>query len=376
MATVQVSTFAAFASAVAVQGDTVEVTADLDVAAEYPNGYTSPLNIKASVINGNGHAVKNIKPTDGDSDALFQFGKNGEWIGSDDPSKHTTINRLHFQNCEPKNFAFWNGNWYKVTFNGCHFEFGGDSMKIIAQANWSYSSIAELLFSGCWFDIEIGASLAYLFNGSSTSASTAVRLTNCVINLTDSGNNGNTFEEPFLNIYEIERCVVMGSLDTACLKNASTDLLQIRSNSPEISKVNSYFNATITNDAAKTITLTMSSVSGSLYPDQQVAINSDRLATGITITDVSGEPSINTDMQMKAGRGLDMPASPTDDEWRVDPAYNGGFPFFVFSVPELQSLWSYNPPTPKMLAGSIPVTKVYIGGVEASAVYLGSEKVL
>lgn len=375
MATVQVTTFAAFVDAVKVQGDTVEVMNDLDIAAEYPNGYPYPLNIMASVINGNGHAVKNIRETDGDADALFQFGVDGQSIYEDDASKYTEINRLHFRSCTPKKIAIMNGNWYQAAFNNCYFQFSGDSMVEIAAAYYNYSAVSALCFVGCWFDIEIGANLLWLFTGH-TNNNTRLEFVNTVFRITDGGTNSGKLETPFLDIYRMLRCAVLGKFDTKCFKSANLDLLGFKY-SPAISVLNSYFNPDITNTDGRTIGLYMSVANGYSYPHQKIAVNSDKFASGITITDDHDQPAINTDAQMKAGRGLDIPANPSDTEWRIDPAYNNGYPFFIFQYPEMQALWAYNPVSdPKIFVGSNSVTKVYLGSDEASAVYIGEDQIL
>jgi hypothetical protein len=167
---------------------------------------------------------------------------------------------------------------------------------------------------------------------------------------------------------------VLGEFDAKCFKSTNTDLLGFKSPS-ELSVLNSYFNSDITNTDGRTIGLYMSVANGDSYPDQKIAVNNDKFASGITITDDHDQPSINTDVQMKAGRGLDIPTSPSDTEWRIDPAYNNGYPYFVFAVPELQALWAYNPaPNSKLFAGSDMVTAVYIGSEQVADVYLGSEK--
>jgi hypothetical protein len=372
MATVKVTTFAAFADAVAVQGDTVEVMNDLDIAAEYPNGYTSSLNIMCAQINGNGHAIKNIRETDGDADALFQFGVDGQSIYEDDASKYTEINRLHFRNCTPKKIAIMNGNWYQATFNNCYFQFSGDSMVEIAAALYNYSAVSALCFVGCWFDIEIGANLLWLFTGH-TNNNTRLEFVNTVFRITDGGTNSGKLETPFLDIYSMLRCAVLGEFDTKCFKSANLDLLGFKSPSaPNV--LNSYFNPDITNTDGRTIELDMSVANGYSYPHQKIAVNSDKFASGITITDDHGQPAINTDAQMKAGRGLDIPENPSDTEWHLDPAYNNGYPYFNFAVPELQALWAYNPvATPKLFAGSDAVTELYLGSEPVVRAYLGDD---
>ena len=62
MATVSVSNFSEFVSAVAVSGNTVNlpVKAVWDMNDEYPEGYTSDIPINCAVINGNGTEIKNL----------------------------------------------------------------------------------------------------------------------------------------------------------------------------------------------------------------------------------------------------------------------------------------------------------------------------
>jgi hypothetical protein len=116
----------------------------------------------------------------------------------------------------------------------------------------------------------------------------------------------------------------------------------------------------------------MSVANGYSYPHQKIAVNSDKFASGITITDDHDQPAINTNAQMKAGRGLDIPTSPSDTEWRIDPAYNNGYPYFVFAVPELQALWAHNT-APKLFVGSDAVTALYLGSEPVVRAYLGDD---
>lgn len=381
MATVQVTTFAAFADAVKVQGDTVEVMNDLDIAAEYQNGYPYPLNIKAGIINGNGHAIKNIRDIDGDADALFQFGENGQWIS--DPVNTTVINRLHFRNCVAKKHLFWNGNWCRAAFYDCYIEHVGttSSAEDAGMVNYSYCSTSRLEFCRCWLDIKVRPELYAVFWNNGNSSSLRLDFENCVINLTQQevSSPGTAHFYTFLRYCtKFRNSLIMGEIDASVFDSSQFDIAEAWSSGTgqDLEDMNSYVNISVTNNSGLTSSLSWGILQ--IYPSntKYAAINTDKLASGVTFSndDTQYPVARNTDVQMKSGRGLDIKENPTDSDWHLDPAYNNGYPYFVFAVPELQALWAYNPvATPKLFAGSDAVTELYLGSEPVERAYLGDD---
>lgn len=374
MATVQVTTFAAFASAVAVQGDTIEVMNDLDIAAEYPNGYTSRLNIMCAQINGNGHAIKNIRAIDGSTGSdgnqcLFFFG-----VTSSISVSSTIINRLHFIHFQTASMGFWNGCWGTVTFQSCHFDMiGGRNV----WCNFYYSGVSSFAFQQCWFDLTVTDDYEY-FAGCGYSSYQDCRLdfANCVVNFKRSEPRSTTASMAFLfgGFSTFNNSVIMGVLDAEKLSQSSTKFLDYNYLNANINIFNSYMNLEIANTQSLTKTITLDAMNGYSYPHQLFAVNTDKIAPGITVTGSNDRPFYNTDAQMKAGRGLDIPENPSDTEWRIDPAYNNGYPYFVFTVPELQALWAYNPvpiETENFFFGNKKVKSLYYNGNKIKKLYYG-----
>lgn len=384
MATVQVTTFAAFASAVAVQGDTVEVMNDLDIAAEYPNGYPYPLNIKARIINGNGHAVKNIRETDGDADALFQFGENGQWVYGYYEEYTTTINRLHFRNCFAKKHLFWIGNWCRAAFYDCHIEHVGttSSAEDAGMVNYSYCNTSRLEFCRCWLDIKVRPELYAVFWNNGNGSSLRLDFENCVINLTQQevSSPGTAHFYTFLRYCtKFRNSLIMGEIDVGVFGSSQFDIAEAWSGGTgqDLEDMNSYVNISVANNSGLTSSLSWGILQ--IYPSntKYAAINTDKLASGVTFSndDTQYPVARNTDAQMKAGRGLDISESPSDTDWHLDPAYNNGYPFFIFPYPEMQALWEHTSQS-RLYVGSNAASSVSVGSQEAPEVYLGEDQIL
>lgn len=108
MATVNVTSFDQFVSAVAVSGDTVNLPegALWDLNSLYPEGYTNDIPVNCAVINGNGTEIRNLH--------LF-----GKFVIPAD----LEMNDLYIKNtvCEGEAFFDSNGNTRNISASGCIF---------------------------------------------------------------------------------------------------------------------------------------------------------------------------------------------------------------------------------------------------------------